>query len=256
GEFVNRRYFSDLKTPEEIGRKAAKDAYEMLDPRMVKTQRVPVIFHPDVGRTILGGILGAINGNRVFQGASFLKDKLNEKIASSLITVIDDGTKPKGLASSPFDGEGVPTQRRIIVDKGVLKAFMYNTYAAKRAGTKSTGNASRRGFKGLPGIGAHAFYMENGNSDPEDIIKSTKKGLLLKGVTGYGINPVNGNFSGGASGFWIENGKIVFPVKGLTVAGKADAMFNGIDMLGNDLDLTRTFATPTLKIKELQIGGE
>ncbi|MDH5466789.1 MAG: TldD/PmbA family protein [Candidatus Aminicenantes bacterium] len=256
GESCSRRFYADLKPPEEIADKAARDAYEMLDPRMIKTQKAAVIFDPDVARSVLGGILAAVNGERVLQGASFLRDKMDQKIASELVTIIDDATRPKGMRSRPFDGEGVPTQRRVIVDKGVLKGFMYNTIVAKRAGVKSTGNASRGGFTSIPGIGAHGFYMEAGQSSPQDIISATKVGLLLKGITGYGINPVNGNFSGGASGFWIENGKIAFPVKGLTVAGNAFEMFNGIDMVGNDLDLNRSFTAPTFRIKLLQIGGE
>jgi len=255
GESCSRRYYSDLKKPEMIAEKAALDAVQMLDPRMVKTQRADVIFDSDVARSILGGILSAINGERVLQGASFLREKLDTIISSELITVIDDGTITKGLRSKWFDGEGVPTQKRIIVDKGVLKGFMYNTIAAKRAGLKSTGNASRGGFRSLPGIGAHNFYMAKGDSTPEEIIRATKTGLLLKGVTGYGINPVNGNFSGGASGFWIENGKIVFPVKGLTIAGKAEEMLKAIDMVGTDLDLNRSFTAPTFRIPNIQIGG-
>jgi len=228
----------------------------MLDPKMVKTQKATVIFDPDVARGILGGILGAVNGERVLQGASFLAKKMNQKIASELVTIIDDGTRPKGLASQPFDGEGVPTQKRTIIDKGILKGFMYNTIVAKRAGVKSSGNASRREFTSLPGIGPHNFYLAAGESSPEKIIKVTEKGLLLKGITGYGINPVNGNFSGGASGFWVEKGKIAFPVKGLTVAGTADEMLNSIDMVGNDLDLNRSFTSPTFRIKSMQLGGE
>lgn len=256
GEFCSRRFFSDLKPEEEVAAKAAKDAYEMLDPKMVKTQKAVVIFDPDVARSILGGILAAINGERVLQGASFLAHKLEQKIASDLVTLIDDGTLAKGLGSAPFDGEGVPTQKRIIVDKGVLKGFMYNTIVAKRAGVKSTGNASRGGFTSIPDIGAHNFYMAAGKNTPEEIIKATKTGLLLKGVTGYGINPVNGNFSGGIQGFWIENGKIAFPVKGLTIAGNAFEMLEAIDMVGNDLDLNRSFTAPTFRIKLMQIGGE
>ena len=256
GEYCSRRFFADLKPLKEIAQKAAKDAYEMLDPHMIKTQKATVIFDPDVARSILGGILAAVNGERVLQGASFLRDKLNKKVASEMITIIDDATLPKGLATVPFDGEGVPTQKRVIIDKGVLQGFMYNTIVAKRAGVKSTGNAARRGFRSLPGIGAHSFYVLAGSTPPADILKSTNKGLLLKGVTGYGINPVNGNFSGGASGFWIEDGEIAFPVKGLTIAGTASAMLNGIDMLGNDLDLNRSFTAPTIKISEMQIGGE
>ncbi len=255
GESCSRRYYSDLKKPAEIADKAIQEAVQMLDPRMVKTQRAAVIFDSDVARSILGGILSAINGERVLQGASFLRESLDTKISSELITIFDDGTVPKGLGSKWFDGEGVPTQKRIIVDKGVLKSFIYNTIAAKRAGARSTGNASRGGFRSLPGIGAHNFYMAKGDSTPDEIIQATKTGLLLKGVTGYGINPVNGNFSGGASGFWIENGKIAFPVKGLTIAGKAEEMLIAIDMVGTDLDLNRVFTAPTFRIPNMQIGG-
>jgi PmbA protein len=255
GEGCTRRFFADLVPPAEVAEEAARSAYEMLDPQMVQTQRAPVIFDRDVAYSLLGGLLGAINGERVLQGASFLADKIGARIGSEMITIIDDGTAAKGLASSPFDGEGVPTQRRTIVDRGVLQGFMYNTMAASRAGVESTGNASRGGFSSLPGIGPHNFYMEAGESDPQSIIRSTGNGLYLKGVTGYGINPVSGNFSGGAQGFWIRNGRIAFPVRGLTVASTADEMLNGIDMLGNDLDLNRTMTAPTLRIAEMQIGG-
>lgn len=256
GDNCSRRYYDELKDPAEIAEKAAREAYEMLDPKMVKTQKADVIFDPDAARSVLGGILTAINGERVLQGASFLAGMLDQTIASELVTIIDDGTRPKGMASKPFDGEGVPTQKRIIVDKGMLKGFMYNTVVAKRAGVESTGNASRGGFRSLPGIGAHNFFMDAGTDNPEDIIKATKRGLYLKSVTGYGIIPVNGNFSGGASGFWIENGKIAFPVKGLTIAGTAFEMLNSIDMVGSDLDMNRSFTAPTFRIKSMQIGGE
>ncbi len=255
GESCSRRFFADLKPPAEIAKIAAEKAYSMLDPKMVDTQKTSVIFDPDVAYALLGGILAAVNGERVLQGASFLAQKMDQEIGAELMSLVDDGTRPKGLSSRPFDGEGVPTQKRVVVEKGVLKGFMYNTIVAKRAGVESTGNASRRGFASLPGIGAHNFYMEAGEIPPEDIIEATPKGLLLKGVTGYGINPVNGSFSGGASGFWIEKGKIVFPVKGLTIAGSAFDMFGAIDMVGSDLDLDRGSASPTFRISEMQIGG-
>lgn len=251
-----RRFFADLKPAAEVAKRAADMALEMLDPRPVKTQRATVILDPDVAYAILGGIIQAINGERVLQGASFLGKKLGQKIASELITIIDDGTLEKGLASAPFDGEGVPTQKRPVVERGILKGFLYNTYAARRAGVKSTGNASRGGFDSLPGIGPHNFYIAAGKTKPKEIIAATDRGVLVKEVTGYGINPVNGNFSGGASGLWIENGKIAFPVKGITIAGTAEEILNGIDMLGDDLDLNRGRTAPTLRIKSLQIGGE
>jgi PmbA protein len=255
-EACSRRFFADLKPAEKVAAKAAEDAYEMLDPRPVKTQRAAVIFTPDVAYALLGGIIGAVNGERVLQGASFLAKKVGQRIGSELLTLIDDGTRPRGVASAPFDGEGVPTQKRVVVEKGVLRGFMYNTIVARRAGVKSTGNASRGGFTGLPGIGPHSFYMAAGPVKPEAIIKATEAGFLVKEVTGYGINPVNGNFSGGASGFWVEKGKVAFPVKGLTIAGTAAEMLEGIDMVADDLDLERAMAAPTFRIRVLQIGGE
>jgi PmbA protein len=251
-----RRFYGDLKPAEEVAAKAARDAYEALDPRPVKTQRAAVIFHADVSSALLGGIMGAVDGERALQRASFLAPKMGQRIGSELVTIIDDGTCEKGMASAPFDGEGVPTQRRVIVEHGVLKGFMYNTAVAKRAGVKSTGNASRGDFGSLPGIGPHNFFMAAGPARLEDIIKATPAGLLVKEVTGYGINPVNGNFSGGVSGFWIEKGKIAFPVKGLTIAGTADEIFNGLDMAADDLDPNETMAAPSLRIRVLQIGGE
>jgi len=256
GEGCSRRFYADLKPAEEVAAKAARDAYSMLDPRPVKTQKAAVIFDREVAYALLGGILGAIDGESVLQGASFLGKKMDQRIASELVTLIDDGTREKGMGSEPFDGEGVPTQKRTILDKGVLKGFLYNTIVAKRAGLKSSGNASRDGFTSLPGIGPHNFYMAAGQAKLEDVIKATKTGLWLKEVTGYGINPVNGNFSGGASGFWIEDGKVAFPVKGLTIAATADEMLNGIDLVADDLDLDRTITAPTFRIKLMQIGGE
>lgn len=255
GESCSRRFFADLLTLEEIAAAASRKAWEMLDPRMVSTQKASVIFDTDVARSLFGGVISAINGERVMQGASFLKDMMNMQFASPLLTIVDDGTLEKGLASAPFDGEGVPTQKRTLVENGVLKGFIYNTSAAKRAGTESTGNASRGGFTQLPGIGTHNISVNPGTMSRNEIIAGTRTGLLLKGVTGYGINPVNGNFSGGASGFWVERGEIVHPVKGLTIAGSAESILNGIDMMGNDIDPNRTFTAPTFRVAEMQVGG-
>jgi PmbA protein len=255
-EYCVRRFWADLKPIEEIAAKAARNAYEMLDPRMVKTQKAAVIFDPDAAFAILGGIQAGVNGERVLLGASFLGDRLNKKIASDLLTIIDDGLLAKGLSSAPFDGEGVPTQKRFIVENGVLLGFMYNSIIAKRAHVKSTGNASRGDFTSLPDIGSHNFYLAAGKNKPREIIEATRTGLYVKEITGYGINPVNGNFSGGAAGFWIENGKIAFPVRGLTIAGAAFDMLNDLDMIADDLDLARGAAAPTFRIKSMQIGGE
>jgi PmbA protein len=254
-EYCSRVFFTDLKPLEEIAETASKKAIQLLDPVMIKTQRASVIFDPEVGRALFGGIIAAINGERVLQGASFLKDYLGKQFASPLLTMTDDGTLAKSLGSSPFDGEGVPTIKNVLVEKGVLRSFIYNTKAAKRAGVKSTGNASRGGFTSLPGIGTHNVYISAGEHTRDEIIKSTVKGLLLLEVTGYGIDSVSGNFSGGASGFWIENGVAVHPVKGVTIAGRAFDILGAIDMVGNDLDMNRTNAAPTFRVAEMQIGG-
>jgi PmbA protein len=256
GEYCTRRYFGDLISLEEIAAEAARKAVELIDPVMVNTQRASVIFDTDVAFSLFGGIIAAINGERVLQGASFLKNSLDKAFASALLTIIDDGLLVKGLGSAPFDGEGVACQKRILVDKGVLKGFLYNTITAKRAGTAVTGNASRGGFNSLPGIGTHNLYVAAGADTPEAIVKATVKGLWLKEVTGYGINPVTGNFSGGASGLWIENGEVKHPVKGLTIAGNASDILNGIDMMGNDLDLNKARTSPTFRVAEMQIGGK
>lgn len=255
GEYCSRRFFADLVPLEEIAAKAAEKAASLIDPVMIPTQRAAVIIDTDTTGSLIRGIIGALNGDRVRQGASFLKDSMDKPFASPLLTIVDDGTRAKGLASAPFDGEGVPTQRRTLVGKGVVKSFIYNTITGKRVGTASTGNAARGGFTSLPDIGTHNIVVENGHFSPEDIIAATQNGLLVTEITGYGINAVNGNFSGGASGFWIENGKKKHPVKGVTIAGSANEILNAIDMMGNDGDLNKTFTCPTFRIKEMMIGG-
>lgn len=255
GEYSSRRFFSDLTPADQIAAKAARKAYEMLDPKMVKTQKAAVIFDPDVAGSLLRGVIAALNGERVQQGASFLAHSMGKQFASPLLTIIDDGTRGRSLGAAPFDGEGVPTQKRTLVEKGVVNGFLYNTIAARRAGTVSTGNASRNGYASLPGIGTHHLSLGRGSHTRPEIIAATEKGLLLNGVTGYGIDAVSGNFSGGASGFWIEKGEILYPVEGLTIAGSGESILNGIDMMGNDIDMERSFAAPTFRVAEMQIGG-
>ncbi len=256
GEYCSRVYFSDLVPLEEIAAVASRKAIELLDPVMIDTQKAAVVFDPDVAMALLGGVISAINGERVLQGASFLKEYLGKQITSPLLTMTDDGTIRKSLGSAPFDGEGVHTVKNVLIENGVLKNFIYNTKTAKRAGVKSTGNASRGGFSSLPGIGTHNVYVSTGKHTRNEIITATKRGLFLLELTGYGIDYVSGNFSGGASGLWIENGEIVHPVKGITIAGKAFDILNAIDMMGNDLDMNKTNTAPTFRIAEMQIGGK
>jgi len=254
-ESCSRVFFSDLTPLDEMASTASRNALELLDPVMISTQKAAVIFDPDVARSLIGGIITAINGERVLQGASFLRDFMNKQFASSLLTIIDDGTRAKSMGSAPFDGEGVPTGKNILVENGVLRSFIYNTRAAARAGVKSTGNAVRGGFSSLPSIGTHNVYLQPGDRTLKEIIAGTRKGLLLREVTGYGIDAVSGNFSGGASGLWIVNGEVVHPVKGVTIAGNALDILGAIDATGNDIDMNRSFASPSVRIAEMQIGG-
>lgn len=256
GEYCSRVFFSDLLPVKEIAAEATAKALELIDPVMINTQKAAVIFDRDIVRSLIQGVISALDGERVLQGASFLKDYLEKQFTSPLLTVTDDGTLSKNLGSKPFDGEGVPTRKTILIENGSIKNFIYNTKAAKRAGVISTGNATRRGFTSLPEIGTHKVFISKGNYSPEEIVASTHKGLLLKEVTGYGVDPVSGNFSGGASGLWISNGRIIHPVKGVTIAGSAMDILNSIDMIGNDTDVNRSFVAPTVRIAEMQIGGK
>jgi PmbA protein len=252
-EGCTRVFIADLKPIKELAESAAKKAVELLDPVQVPTQKAAVIFDREAAGSLLGGVIEALSGDQVNQGASFLKDSMDKPFASDLLTIIDDGTLARKIASAPF--EGTTTQRTVLVEKGLVRNFIYNTTSAKRAGKKSTGHAARRGYSSLPGISTYNIIVEPGTDTPEQIIAGTTKGLLVKEVTGYGIDPVTGNFSGGATGLWIENGKIVHPVSGLTIAGSAEEILWGIDKMGNDIDREQSFACPSFRIREMQIGG-
>lgn len=256
GETCSRVFFSDLLSPEVIASRAVSKALELIDPVMIKTQKAQVIFDNNVARSLLGGVISAINGERVLQGASFLKDFPGKQIAVPALTIIDDGTVSKGLGSSPFDGEGVPTNKNTLIENGILKMFIYNTRAARRAGVKSTGNASRGGFSSLPGIGTHNVFINPGQYGADELVRQTERGILVRELTGYGIDPVTGNFSGGVSGLWILKGQVMHPVKGITIAGRALDILNSIDMIGNDIDINGTFISPSLRVAEMQIGGK
>ena len=249
------RFFGELKSPQEVARQAGELAVSLWNGKPVKSQTAPVVFDRRAAVTFLYGILAAINGERVYQKASFLQDMVNKPIASELVTIIDDGTLPKGLNSQPVDGEGVATSRKLIVDKGVLKGYFYNTYSAAKAGTTSTGNATRGGYSSLPGIGPTNFFMLAGKTDPDDILKEIKEGLYVLGTQGGGANPVNGNFSTGAIGLWISEGKKTNPVANITLAGNMFDILKGIDAVGNDLELDRPIASPTFRVRQLTIGG-
>jgi PmbA protein len=253
--FAVSRTLSKLDSPEEVGRIAAQRTLRRIGARKVKTQKVPIVFDRQTSRALLDHIFEAVNGDAVYRHSSYLTGKLGEKVAGSNITVIDDGTMTGGFGTSPFDGEGVPTRRTTVFEDGVLKSYMLNTYTAKKLGLQTTGNASR-GLAGTPGIGNGNFFLKPGAKTPEQIIGDIKEGLLVTEFLGFGVNLVTGDFSRGASGIWIQNGELTFPVEEITVAGNLKDMWNNVSEIGNDLEWRGAVACPTLRIEGMTIAGE
>ncbi len=253
--FSLSRTLSQLESPESVGREAARRTLRRLGARKIASTQVPIVLDPLVAGSILDNIFDAVNGDAIYRQSSFLAGKLGEKIAAGNITVVDDGTIPGGFGTEPFDGEGVPTRRTVVIENGVLKSYLLNTYTAKKLGMQTTGNASR-GLAGTPGIGAGNFFLQKGERTPQQIIGDVKRGLYVIQFLGFGVNMVTGDFSRGVSGLWIENGELTYPVEEITVAGNLKDMLNNISEIGNDLKFRGSLAAPTLRIDGMMIAGE
>ncbi len=244
-----------LESPEFVGRIAAERAIRRLNARKVPTQKVPVIFEPRTAGQFLGDIFGAVNGGAIYRHASFLAGKLGEKIASDALTVVDDATIPGLFGTTPFDDEGVASRRTVVIERGVLKSYLLNTYSARKLNLKTTGNASR-GITGNAGIGPGNFFIEAGSLPPVDIIANIPSGLYVTELIGGGANTVTGDYSSGAAGLWIENGKLTYPVSEITIAGTMQQMLQGIEQVGSDLEFRGSIAAPTILIREMTISGQ
>jgi PmbA protein len=249
-----RRTLEKLKPPEQVGREAARRAARMLGARKAKTQRVPVIFDAQMAAAFIGGLGEAINGLLVHKKSSFLGPLLGKRIAPDNVTLVDDATLPHGIATRAFDGEGVASRRVPIIEKGVLKSFLYDHATALKAGAASTGSASRA-WATLPSIGTSNLYLEKGNQSPEKLIAGVKQGFYVTSMLGLGANAVTGDYSRGANGIWIENGELTWPVQEVTVSGSLLQMLRGIDGIGDDLDFRASVSAPTLRFAELQVSG-
>lgn len=250
----HKRFLSDLEAADAIGEKAGRRALRMLGAKKVKTCRVPVVFDPWMAASFVGGLAGAVNGDLVFKKASFLNDKLGERIAPASLTVVDDGRTPRGLGTSPFDGEGVPTRRTPVIEKGVLASYLYDCQTARKAKARTTGNAARS-YASLPSIGLNNFYLEKGSLTPEEILEPIKQGFYVTAMLGRGVNPVTGEYSRGANGLWIENGELAYPVQEVTVGGNMLAMLQAVDAIGNDLEFRGSVAAPTIRLAEATVSG-
>ena len=259
GWWSSARRLADLDSPEAIGKEAARRALRRLGARRVATQRVPIVFAPEVARSLIGSLFEAASGDSIWRGASFLAGRLGEEIASPNLTIIDDNTMllptvMGGFGTSPFDGEGLPSQRTLVVEAGVLRNYLLNTYAARKLGMKSTHNASR-GLAGTPGIGCGNLYLEPGTLTPERIIGDVPAGLYVTSLMGFGVNVVTGDYSRGATGLWIENGQLTHAVEEVTIAGNLAEMLKNVTAIGNDLEFRGAVASPTLRIDGMTIAG-
>jgi PmbA protein len=249
------RTLKKLDAPEHVGKIAAERTLRRLGARKVKTAKVPVVFDPMVATSILEHIFEGINGDSVYRGASFLAGKLGQKIAGDNVTVIDDGTMPGGFGTSPFDGEGVPTRRTVVIQNGVLNSYLLNTYTAKKLGLETTANASR-GLAGTPGIGPGNYFLQPGPKSPKELIGGIKEGLYVTEFLGQGANLVTGDYSRGASGLWISNGELTYPVEEITVAGNLKDVFFNLSEIASDLEFRGSVAAPTFRVDGLTVGGE
>jgi len=249
------RRLADLEDAASVGRRAADRALRRLGARRIETCEVPVIFEPATARSLLSHLMACVSGYAVYRETSFLAGRLGEKIAHDSVTVIDDGRRPGGLGSKPFDGEGLPTRRNAVLAKGRLETYLLDSYSARKLSLRSTGNASRSPG-GAPGVSATNLWLEPGTLSPDDIIASTERGLLVTELIGMGFNPVTGDYSRGAAGLWIEDGRIQYPVEEITIAGHLGEMLAGIDAVGSDLTWLGRVAAPSLRIERMTVAGQ
>jgi PmbA protein len=253
--FTVARSVAGLEKAAEVGRKAAERTLRRLGARKVQTQKVPIVFEPRTAKSLLGNLFEAVSGDSIYRNESFLEGKLGEKVASENLTVIDDATIPGLFGSSPFDDEGVPSRRTVVIEKGVLRSYLLNTYTGRKLGMQTTGNASR-GLTGNAGVGHGNFYCEPGSTPAQEIIRSIKNGFYVTELMGDGANMVTGDYSRGAAGLWIENGELTYAVSEVTIAGTFQEMLAGIEKIGADLEFRSSIAAPTILIGEMTVSGQ
>ncbi|MFO0773990.1 MAG: TldD/PmbA family protein [Nitrospiraceae bacterium] len=250
---VQRRY-TKLDTPEAVGMEAARRAVGRLGARKGPTRAVPIVFDRECAGSLLSNLCSAASGYALYKGASFLAGRLGTQLAPETVTIYDDGRMVGGLGSKPFDGDGVPTRKNLIVDRGRLVSYLLDTYSGRKLGMASTGNAARS-VGDSPGVSPTNFYLVPGTKTPEQIIASVPDGLYVTQLMGFGINMVTGDYSRGAAGYWIERGELTYPVEEITIAGNLKDMFASIEMIGSDLQFRGRIASPTVKIAEMMVAG-
>ena len=252
--YDSTRAYAKLASPADVGRRAAERTLRRLHARKVPTQSVPVVFDPITAASLMRHLASAVCGGALYHRASFLLDKLGEDVAAPTVTVVDDGRLPGGLASRPFDGEGLATRRNVIIDQGRLSGYLLDSYAARKLGRTATGSAARSAGD-APSASPTNFHLVAGSHTPEEIVASVDRGLYVTGLSGFGVNGVTGDYSRGASGLWIEKGELTHAVEEVTIAGNLLEMFNRIEMIGSDLEFRSSICAPTLLIGRMTVAG-
>jgi PmbA protein len=255
-EFDVGRFYRTLEI-DGVGRKAAHRALDLLGAKHIDSIKAPVVLEATVAQEFLGLLASGFSAESVQKKRSLFIDKLGTEVAAPTITVLDDGLRDGGLGTAPCDDELVPLQKKTIIDRGRLALFLYNTYAANKDKTVSTGNGMRGGFKGLPGVGITNLYIEPGTEPLEALIASMDKGLFVTEVMGmHTANSISGDFSVGATGFWIEKGKKAYPVRELTIAGNILELMKSVGVVGSDIRFSGRIGCPSLLVDHLSIGGK
>ncbi|KJC45135.1 modulator protein [Bradyrhizobium sp. LTSP885] len=252
-DFTSAPHASDLDSPSSVGRSAGERAVARSNPRKVETCKVPVVFDPRAAGSIVGHLVGAINGASIARKTSFLKDRLGEQLFSKDIRIIDDPLRRRGLRSQTFDAEGVKVKKIALIDEGVLTTWVLDSATARELGLVTTGHA-HRGVSSSPSPGTYNLHLEPGTATPKELISDIKQGFYVTDLIGSGVNGVTGDYSRGASGFWIENGEITYPVSEVTIAGHLLPMFKSL-VAANDLEFRYGVNAPTLRIEGLTLGG-
>jgi PmbA protein len=252
-DYSSALHGADLEPPEKVGRSAGERTVERLNPRKVDTKRVPVVFDRRVAGSLVGHLAGAINGSAVARKTSFLKDRLGERLFRSGIDVIDDPRRRRGLRSRPFDAEGVVTRRLAVVEDGVLKSWFLDSATGRELGFATTGHA-QRGVSSTPSPGSSNLHLSAGADTPEALLADIAEGFYVTDLIGMGVNQVTGDYSRGASGFWIENGRRSYPVSEVTIAGNLVEMFSALSP-ANDLEFRFGTNAPTLRVEGVTVAG-
>jgi PmbA protein len=249
-----RRHLADLDPADEVGKEAARRTLRKLGARSVPTCTVPVVFDPDAARSILGLLAGCVMGSSIWRKSSYLVDREGTRVASDLVSVVDDPFIPRGPGSRAFDGEGLASRTNVVVEKGILRTYLCDSYSARKLGRASTASASRGGGAGV-GASTSNFVLRPGTDSNEAIVRATKRGLYVTEMMGFGFNAVTGDFSRGAAGFWIEDGQLAYPVSELTISLNIDQLWQSIDAVGSDLDMRTSTASPTLRVASMTVAG-